>query len=307
VILPRAARPGARVALVAPAGPLSAGALERAIARVEALGWVPEVGVHAGGRRGYLSGSDEERLSDLQSALWSTENDAIWMLRGGYGTMRLLPRLDWRPLRDRPRPLVGFSDNTALLLAAGREGLVTFHGPHPAAPDLTGFSIELLGRMLGTPGAPGVLPDPEGATRAVPLVPGVAEGRLIGGNLAILAATMGTPYEARTAGAILFIEEIGEHAYRLDRLLTQLRLGGLLDGVAGIAIGGITDCPDGGADGIPPPSAVVEELLGRLHRPIATGFPFGHLPDSWTLPVGVRARLDATAGTLEILDPVVAS
>jgi muramoyltetrapeptide carboxypeptidase len=305
MILPARLGPGARVSLVAAAGPLPEGGIERASARVKALGWEPLLGKFAGGRWGYLAGRDEERLADLTEALQAPDNDAIWLLRGGYGTMRLLDRLDLTPLRDRPRPLVGFSDNTALHLAARRHDVVTFHGPHPAPREFPAFSLDGLRTMLTTPHPLGELPLPADATeRPISIAAGVAEGPLIGGNLALLAATVGTPYQMDARGAILFLEEVGESMYRIDRLLTQLLLAGLLHEVEGIAVGGVTECPDAGT-GSPTPAEIVEDRLGSLGVPIAIGFPFGHLAESWTLPYGIRARLDATAGTLALLEPAV--
>ncbi len=306
MILPPRLDPGARVSLVAAAGPLPEGGLERAVSRVEALGWAPLLGKYAGGRRGYLGGTDVERLTDLTEALRSEENDAIWLLRGGYGTMRLLDRLDLSPLRARPRPLIGFSDNTALHLAARRHEVVTFHGPHPAPREFPPFSRDGIRAILGTPEPLGRLPFPaEGPSVATTLVPGVAEGPLTGGNLCLLAASLGTPFQLDARGAILFVEEVGEPMYRIDRLLTQLLLSGVLQGVQGIAIGGISECPDAGTEGLPTPTEVLADRLSGLGVPVAYGFPFGHLVESWTLPYGVRARLDATAGTLELLDPAV--
>jgi len=138
------------------------------------------------------------------------------------------------------------------------------------------------------------------------VVEGVAEGPLVGGNLVLLAATVGTFWALRTRGALLFFEEVGEATYRLDRLLTQLRLSGALDGVKGILVGALSECPDEGAPNTPALSDLLRDRLGDLGVPVARGFPFGHQPYNWTLPLGVRARLDATAGTVEILEPAVA-
>jgi muramoyltetrapeptide carboxypeptidase len=150
----------------------------------------------------------------------------------------------------------------------------------------------------------GVLPFPVDGGRADTLAGGVAEGPLLGGNLSLLSATLGTPFAIQPEGAILFIEEVGEHPYRLDRLLSHLRLAGVLSAVVGIAVGGITESPL--MDGAPAAEEVVRDALGGLGIPVATGFPFGHIDDSWTLPLGVRARLDADAGTLALLEPAVA-
>jgi muramoyltetrapeptide carboxypeptidase len=304
VIRPPALGPAPRVALVAPAGPLAPGAVDRAVARLEAWGWTPLLGRHARGRSGFLSGSDAERLEDFDQALRDPHNDAIWCLRGGYGTMRIVDAIDWAALAARPRPLIGFSDNTVLHLAASRAGIVSFHGPHPAAEEFPDFASHGLRDMLHGRRPAGPLPfPPGGGGRAATLVGGVAEGPLVGGNLSLLSATLGTPYALRTEGAILFLEEVGEPAYRIDRLLSHLRLAGVLERVAGVIIGGFTECPDEEDDGIPRPEQVLAAQLSRLGVPVATGFPFGHVPDNWTLPVGVRARLDADAGTLTLLEP----
>lgn len=302
LIRPPALRPGARVALVAPAGPLPEGAVDCAVERVRAWGWEPLPGSFCRGRRGYLSGADEERAADLDAALRDPDNDAVWCLRGGYGTMRILGRVDWEPLVRRPRPLIGFSDNTALHLALRRRGVVSFHGPHPATPEVSEFSREGLLRVVARPEPAGVLPFPAGgAQRAETVAAGVAEGPLVGGNLALLAALAGTPWALAAEGAVLFLEDVGEPAYRVDRMLSQLLLSGALEGVAGVAVGAFSEAPEGDA----PAVEVIAERLEGLGVPIAAGFPFGHVDDNWTLPLGVRARLDAGAGTLALLEAAV--
>lgn len=305
MIRPAALRPGAGIALVAPAGPVAPEAVDRALERVRDWGWEPRLGRHARGRRGYLSGTDEERAGDFNEALRDPGVDAIWCLRGGYGTMRVLAEIDWAALAARPRPVIGFSDNTALHLAIQRRGIVSFHAPHPAAADFPAFSAELLRRSLTAPEPLGLLPFPAGsAGRAETLRGGAAEGPLVGGNLSLLAATLATGVSPRAEGAILFLEEVGEAAYRVDRLLTQLRLAGLLGRVAGVAVGAFTEAGD--APDAPSIAEVLEDRLGDLGVPVATGLPFGHVADNWTLPLGVRARLDADAGTLTLLEPAVA-
>ncbi|HEV2148643.1 MAG TPA: LD-carboxypeptidase [Longimicrobiaceae bacterium] len=306
MIRPPALGPGARVALVAPAGPLPEGAVDRAVERVRSWGWEPLPGEFCRGRRGFLSGTDDERLADFQAALRSPDNDAVWCLRGGYGTMRILGRIDWAPLAERPRPLIGFSDNTALHLALFRRGVVSFHGPHPATPELPEFSRDALLRTVARAEPAGVLPFPAGGpARADTLAGGVAEGPLVGGNLALLAAMAGTPWALRAEGALLFVEDVGEAAYRVDRLVSQLLLSGALDGVAGVVVGDFSEAPDEGREGIPTAAEVIAERVAPLGVPVAAGFPFGHVDLSWTLPLGVRARVDADAGTLELLEPAV--
>lgn len=305
MIRPRAIPAGGRVALVAPAGPLAAEAIDRAASRVREWGWEPLIGRNSAGRRGYLSGTDDERLGDLQEAISSRANDAIWCLRGGYGTMRIVDRIDWEPLLRRPRPVIGFSDNTVLHLAMRRMGIVSFHGPHPAVEELPAFSTDLLRRLVSDPEPLGVLPFPASDGRPETLVDGVAEGPLVGGNLVLLAATLGTAWSLQAEGSIVFLEEVGEATYRLDRLLTQLRLSGALRGVRGVVVGALSECSDEHSEETPALSELLVDRLGDLGVPIARGFPFGHQPENWTLPVGVRARLDASAGTLELLEPAV--
>ncbi|HEX8361738.1 MAG TPA: LD-carboxypeptidase [Longimicrobium sp.] len=306
MIRPPRLRPGARVSLVAPAGPMAEGAVDRAADRVREWGWEPIVGEHARLRAGFLAGGDEERAADFNAALRDLSNDAIWCLRGGYGTMRILDALDWDALASRPRPVIGYSDNTAIHLAIQRLGAVSFHGPHPATVEFNAFSRDTLLRVLSEDGPAGILPFPAGsAGRAEALTPGTAEGPLLGGNLSLVAATLGTRYAIRAEGALLFLEEVGESSYRLDRLLTQLRLAGVLEAVAGVVIGAFSEAPDEDNPAMPSPADVLRDRLGDLGVPVAMGFPFGHVEDNWTLPMGVRARLDADAGTLELLQGAV--
>jgi len=302
VIRPPALGPGARIALVAPAGPLAEGAVDRAAERVRGWGFEPVVGEHARERRGYLAGSDAQRAGDFNAALRDDSIDAIWCLRGGYGVMRILDALDWEALARRPRPVIGFSDNTALHLAIRRHHVVSFHAPHPATVELNDFSADGVLRALTSPEPAGILPFPPGAPYAEPIAGGVAEGPLVGGNLSLVAATLGTPYAVQAEGAILFLEEVGEAAYRIDRLLSQLRLAGVLSSVAGVALGAFSEVPDEAEEHATPVDSVLRDRLGDLGVPVVSGLPFGHVDDNWTLPVGVRARLDAGEGTLELLE-----
>jgi muramoyltetrapeptide carboxypeptidase len=199
--------------------------------------------------------------------------------------------------------LIGFSDNTALLLAVLREGVVGFHGPHPGAGELSDLSLALLKELVEIPEATGQLPMPRDSTPRG-IVAGRAEGRLVGGNLSLMASLLGTPYQPPTAGAIVFLEEIAEPAYRLDRLLTQLLMGGVFDQAAGVAIGAISETPTE-PDGMPTPVEVVRDRLGGLRVPVVYDLPFGHIPRTWTLPLGIRARLDTDDLTLSLLESAV--
>lgn len=296
---PPALCPGARVGLVAPAGPVTEQRIAAAIEECAQLGLEPVLGRAAHLRRGFLAGSDAERLADLAGMFRDPAIDAVWALRGGYGTMRLLA--DLTP-PAQPRIYLGFSDNTAVHVWLLHAGIVSFHGPHAGA-ELPPVAEECLRRVLFGTAAAGVLPLPPAAPPPVTLVPGIAEGRLVGGNLALLAALCGTPWQPSARGQLLFIEDVGEAGYRVDRLLRQLQLAGALEGVAGLAGGRFTEC--GTAEETAEVADTVREFAEQLGVPAVLGFPIGHDPDNWTVPLGVRARLDADAGSLALLEPAV--
>lgn len=301
LIRPPRLRAGARVALVAPAGPVTEQRISHALEQCTALGLVPVLGEHARGKNGYLSAPDAERARDVQAAIDDDSIEAIWGLRGGYGTMRLLPLLDLHRMRARPKAYIGFSDNTTVHLALLNAGVISFHAPHAGGdfgPDVQAvfrsvlFEAKPAGRLPLLGGEPAQM-----------LTPGRVAAPLIGGNLALLAALCGTPYQPMTAGRILFLEDVGEPAYRVDRMLMQLKLAGVFDGVAGVAVGQFTECE--AREGEPDASLVVNEFVRSLGVPAATGFPIGHVPANWTLPVGVRAELDADDGAVSLLEAAV--
>jgi muramoyltetrapeptide carboxypeptidase len=296
---PPALGPGARVALVAPAGPLRGpDELASSIANVESLGWEAAPGLHVLRRDGYLAGSDDERLLDLNDALQDDRVDGIWCVRGGYGAMRLLAGVDYDAMRHRPKTFLGFSDITALHAAFGRHsGVVTFHGP-TARSELTTLSRDSLVRAV-THGADscGV------ANEARTLRGGRAEGPIVAGNLALLAALAGTPYAPRYDGAILVMEDVGERTFRIDRMLRQLVLCGALAGLAGIAFGQFTEGgepPDASADAL---DTVLQEAADLAGVPAIAGIPCGHVADQWTFPLGARAELDADRRELHVVLP----
>lgn len=294
--------PGRRVALVAPAGPVSEKRIAAALERCAALGLEPVIGAAARQRTGYFAGPDSSRAADVQWAISDESIDAVWALRGGYGAMRLLPRLDLSPLQARLRAVIGFSDITALHLALVERGLVSFHGPHPGE-SVPAATDECFRRVLFDGAPAGVLPLPEDGEAPVTLVGGVAEGPLVGGNLALVAASCGTPAALHAEGRIVFLEDVGEPGYRIDRMLTQLRMAGALDGAVGLALGKFTEVPPYADDR--PVVEIVGELAEELAIPAVIGLPIGHVADNWTLPLGIRARLDANHGTLELLESAV--
>ena len=280
---------GARVAIVAPAGPLRGeDDLARAIANARALGWDAVPGEHVLARTGYFAGSDAQRLADVQRAIARDDIDGIWFARGGYGAMRLLDALDYDALRRRPKTIIGYSDITALHAAIGvRAELVTFHGPTARTP-LTPFSRESLERAV----AAGT--DPCGtAPGARVLRPGRAHGVLRGGNLALLAALAGTPFAPSLDRALLVLEDVNEAVYRIDRMLVQLRLAGMLRGVRAIVAGHFTDCSAQSDDGARALDDVLLETAELLDVPCVADIPMGHIADQWTLPLGRSAELSA--------------
>ncbi|MEO7085973.1 MAG: LD-carboxypeptidase [Gemmatimonadaceae bacterium] len=286
---------GSRIALIAPSGLLrDAGDVDRAITSVRRMGWEAVVGDHVLEREGYLAGGDSSRLADLNRFSRDESIDGIWCIRGGYGATRLLDGIDYDAWRAHPKTLIGFSDITALHAAIGRYAdLVTFHGP-TARNVISDFSIASLRAAIA--GAPQVLVAPE----SEPMRSGVARGRLAGGNLALLAALQGTPYAPNLNGAILVLEDVSEAVYRIDRMLTQLRLAGALSGLAGIAFGHFTEIqPD--ADGFSRTlNSVLQETADRCGVPCLTQIPLGHIDDQWTLPLGRDATLDVDKKTLTI-------
>ncbi len=291
---------GARVALVAPAGPLRGDAdLARAIDNVRSFGWEAVVGSHALSRDGYFAGSDAQRVADLNAALRDDTIDAVWCLRGGYGAMRIIESIDYDAMAHRPKPFVGYSDITALHAAfAARSEVVTYHGP-TARATLSEFSRTSLACALVHGGdSCGV------ASEATVLHAGSAHGVLAGGNLALLSALAGTRFAPRLADAILVLEDIDEAVYRVDRMLRQLLLAGLLDGVRGIVFGACTNCPEASDDGARRLDDVVGEIAVALGVPAISGAPVGHIDDQWTLPLGAPASLDTDRRTLLVHSPL---
>lgn len=295
--LPSPLSRGARVALVAPAGPLrDEHELQVAIAHATSLGWDPLPAPHALACYGYLAGTDEQRAHDFNAALRDDRVDGIWCLRGGYGAMRILAALDYDAMRRNPRPLLGYSDITALHCAINVCcGVVSYHGP-TARGALTEFSRDSLVRAVVEQVDPcGSAPD------ARTLRGGRAAGRLVGGNLALLAALTGTRYAPDYTDAILVLEDVGEATYRIDRMLQQLRLSGALDRVAGIAVGQFTELTDPLDAELCPLDDILREIADAAGVPALAGIPLGHISDQWTLPLGARAELDADACTLHVL------
>lgn len=309
VRVPARLRTGDLVGVISPASPMEElTRVERGIRYLESCGYRAMTGKHIGRKSGYLAGTDEERADDLHTMFADRRVKAIMCIRGGYGTPRLLARLDYAIIRKNPKIFVGYSDITALHLAFwARARLVTFHGPMLGV-DMAGgmdpFAEEAFWRVLTSPARRQHLITP--GEEAVLLTAGKGTGRLLGGNLSLLVSLFGTPYLPEFRRALLFLEEVGEEPYRVDRMLTQLRNAGVFRSVAGIALGHFSDCvPKDPAKPSQTVEEIVREFAAGCARPFVTGLPFGHERKMTTIPVGVRAVLDGNSGSLELLEPAV--
>ena len=288
--------PGARVAVVAPASAFDRDSFEAGLALLAARYDVrQEQGLFA--RHRYLAGSDERRLQELTAALLDPAIKAVFCARGGYGATRLLQYLGSARLGP-PKPVVGFSDITALHLWLQSLGLMSIHGP--VLTQLTQLSVATSERLFALLESP----SPAASLDATDtFVPGVAEGPLLGGNFSVVTRLLGTPYLAPLDGAILLLEDVGERPYRLDRMWTHLALAGVFARVRGIALGEFKHCEEKDADYRA--ADVLRELAAATGLPCAAGFPIGHGEHNDPVPLGARVRLDAGARRLEFLEAAV--
>lgn len=290
-------RPGGLIGVISPAGPVNASDLKPDLDLLTSWGFSIRESPHLYDRHDYLAGEDEDRLSDLHAMFMDSEIAAVFCARGGYGSLRLLDRIDYDLIRDHPKILVGYSDITALLMAIHKKtGLVTFHGP--MARGLSSVSDDSIQGLLGILSSD--QPVSFDLMKGTPLISGKAEGPLMGGNLSLICHLVGTPFLPSLNGAILFIEDRGEPLYRIDRMLTHLALAGQLGGIAGLIGGQFIDCGQ--------PSEIDRLLMAvasDLAIPLVTGFPVGHGPNNLTLPLGMTARLDTRLMTLSALKPCV--
>ncbi|EHK65438.1 LD-carboxypeptidase family protein [Achromobacter arsenitoxydans SY8] len=309
-----ALRPGAKVAIVAPAS-AARNASDLAAQWLEDRGFVAQImpasRVRLDSPYEYLAGTDQQRLDDLHAAFAAPDIGAVWCLQGGFGSWRLLDQLDFGLLRQHPKPFIGYSDITALHLAMQRHaGFVTFHGPMLAQDLLAGkrepTESHLLAMVGGQVGQ-GAWIEPPPLSRPVELVAGTASGRLVGGNLALIAALTGTPNEIDTEGAILFFEDVNEALPRVDRLLSQLAAAGKFEGIRGVLVGNFTrilgtHMDDAQAQSLLYP--LVLEQFGALGIPVLAGWPSGHGDPNLTLPLGANITLDTARAALRLDQPI---
>ncbi|PSN13486.1 LD-carboxypeptidase [filamentous cyanobacterium CCT1] len=314
-LLPPRLREGDVVGIVSPAGAtFERDRLDLVIDAVKALGFVPRVAPHALARYGYLAGTDAERAADVNAMFADPAIKALLPVRGDWGSARILPYLDYATIRANPKVVIGFSDISALLLGLyAQTGLVTFHGPH----GLTAWradQVEPLRQIL-MEGATLTYSNPllgadqdrlmRDQGRIQTITAGRATGPLIGGNLSVISGIVGSPYFPDTTGAILFLEDVGEPPYRIDRMLTQLKLAGVLDGLAGFVFGQCTACGPGSGYGSLTLEDILRDHIQPLGVPACAGAWIGHVEPLWTLPLGGPVTMDATTGTLQMQTPAV--
>ncbi|MDE3741988.1 S66 peptidase family protein [Maribacter polysaccharolyticus] len=290
-IKPKRLRPGDGITLIAPGGPVNDEKIALAIKNIEDLGLKPKLSRNLRAKRGYMAGTDTQRLHDFHNAFADTETKAIWCVRGGDGCNRLLPSIDYDLIKENPKALIGFSDITALINAIYRKtGLVGLHGPI-AAWDFTDFNTKHLKAVLFHGGAGHTV---YGTEKTETLVNGKVTGKLMGGNLSLLSALSGTGFDNDFKDKIVFIEDVGEKPRKVDRMLTQLRQANGLERAKGIILGEFDDCEPGeGEDSLSLIEALKDRLSG-LNIPMVYNFPFGHDKNLCTFPVGIQVALDAS-------------
>jgi muramoyltetrapeptide carboxypeptidase len=324
-IVPPRLKPGDTIGLVTPATFLTEEQLHKAILSLEKLGFKVRYSPNMLVRKGFLAGTDEQRAEDINQMFADDDIDGIMCGRGGYGSGRILPLLDYDLIRNNPKVFIGFSDITAMLYGIyGKAGLVCFHGP-VGTSDYTEITTEYFQKLLMDPPAEivydnqGVKPDvdvevdEEGVEVEVEtlpqlftLSPGVAEGELIGGNLSLMSMLSGTDYDLDMRDKLVFIEDVGEAPYRIDRMLTQLLLAeDKLPAAAGVLLGVFSGCEADDLERSFSLSYVLKDRLSDLGIPVLSGLSFGHISQNMTLPFGIRARLDADSKKLTLLEPTV--
>ncbi|MBO0929830.1 S66 peptidase family protein [Fibrella aquatilis] len=315
LLKPPRLKPGDTVGLFCPAAPAySRETVQVTLESLQALGLKTKLAPHFYDRYGYLAGRDEDRAADLNALFADSSVQAVMAMHGGWGCARLLPLLDYEQIGRTPKIIIGYSDITALLLAINaKTGLVTMHGPEGAAT-WNSFTVNWLKRIL-MDGEAVTLQNPttKGDTltqttdRITTLRPGTTRGRLVGGNLTVLSHLVGTPYLPDFKEAILFLEDVHEDVYRMDRMLAQLKLAGILSQLAGFVFGKCTRCePDsGGGYGSLTLEEILDTYIKPLNIPAFSGAMIGHITDKFTVPVGLGAEIDAGRGTIRLLESAV--
>ncbi|GAB3717178.1 LD-carboxypeptidase [Spirosoma flavus] len=314
VIKPDRLRQGDTIGLFCPAAPaFSRETVLIAQESLQALGFQTKLGPHIYDRYGYLAGRDADRVADLHAFFDDRSVKAVMAIHGGWGCARLLPLLDYSLIQRNPKLLIGYSDITALLLAIyAKTGLVTVHGPVGSAT-FNAFTVDWFKRTL-MEGEQVTMRNPvnkgdnltQTQDRITTIKAGLARGRLVGGNLTVLSHLIGSQYLPDWKNTILFVEDTHEEVYRMDRMLTHLKLAGILDQIAGFVFGKCTDCePTGGGYGSLTMEDIITEHIVPLGKPAFSGAMIGHIKDKFTVPLGIDTEIDATSGTIRLLESAV--
>ena len=311
MIVPQGLRPGDKIGVIAPSSRLKQEQIDTAVQQIEQLGMTPVLSKHVAAHNGFLAGKDEERAADINEMFADKTIKAIWCGRGGYGSTRILHLLDYKAIKKNPKPFIGYSDISAYHIAIYQKtGLITFHGPIPSG-FMKGNTLEEFQKLF-LQNLPidydfkkmTLVGDPSKYETLETLRPGMAKGRLMGGNLTVVSSMIGMPYEPDFTDTIAFFEDIEEQPYRVDRMFTQLIHGSNLGKAKAILLGQFTNC---NAKDPETSFTLLETLKDRLLPlgiPVLAGAPFGHVPDNLTIPVGAEAILDATAQRLKIEKPL---
>ncbi len=296
-IKPRRLEPGDTIGVIAPAGPVAQEEIQPTIDLLYKKGYRIREAPNLFNRKGYLAGHDYARLDDLHSMFSDNGIKAIFCARGGYGSIRILDKIDYDLILDNPKIIVGYSDITALLFAIfQRTGLVTFHGP--MLRDLAQDGGNNLGDFLELSSSD--TPRIYDLSGGMVLNKGKARGMVLGGNLSIISSLMGTPFMPMMKGAILFIEDRCESLYRIDRMLSQLRQGGIIGGLSGLIAGRFVDCGD-----ISDINELLKDITSGIDIPLINGLLVGHDRENRTIPIGIHAELDTEDMTLSFLETCV--
>jgi muramoyltetrapeptide carboxypeptidase len=302
-IKPRALKTGDTLGLAAPASPIYDSAVfDEMLTNLKALGFKLKQGKYVRSQRGYLAGTDQQRADDLMDMFRDPEVDGIMSIRGGWGSNRILPLLDFDVFRNNPKVFSGFSDITSLLLAMYKKSdLITFHGP-VGKSSWNLFTTRAF-KQITLDGKTPTFEIPADDKRNFVITPGTIEGKLLGGNLSVLVSMIGSDYLPSFENAVLYLEDVGESVYRIDRMLTQLKLAGILNQISGFVFGKCTECEAG--DNSLTLAQVFDDHIKPLDIPAFYGAMISHEDDNITLPVGINARIDATKKTIHVLESAV--
>ncbi len=310
VIKPKRLKKGDVIGFISPAStPDDLSKIDKAVKYFEDLGYPVKVGANVGKKDGYLAGSDEERLSDLHEMFADKSVKAIISVRGGYGSARLLDKINYRLIKRNPKIFVGYSDLTALNIAIFKKtGLITFEGPMAATDfgnDIDPYTEEIFWRIVAHKKKFGKIENPNGE-KFYSLAKGRAEGRIIGGNLSILTSLAGTKFFPNFKNQILLLEELNEEPYRIDRMFNHLRLLGVFESVRGIIFGRFVDCYQKAGERTERTlNKVILEYFENFDKPLVYNVSHGHVKKNFTLPIGIRAKVNAARSIIEILESAV--